>query len=131
MRKIQQEKYTLAVLDVNSENTKRQVSATTISDSRENPEKVENGVVSTEAIAESFIMVGSELNVDTSPIKSLDFGSPTKSTNSSGDWCMVSNTLSEPSKEADYDGISRLTDHSSLADTPPFIDPDSAENKNS
>lgn len=84
---------------------------------KESPDRTSND--SKEPIEASFFILGNHQENGHSPAKSTELASPTKSTNSSADWCMVSGNASEHSKEDESDNLSRITGHSLLSDAPP------------
>jgi len=84
----------------------------TITELKDSEELTTNS--SKDAVEESFYILETVQMEVCSPAKSADLASPTKSSNSSTDWCLVS----QHSKEEESDNVSRITDHSMLTDAP-------------
>lgn len=86
----------------------------TVGVAKDSPDSASNG--SREAMDESFLVLGSPSGSGFSQGKSAELASPTKSTTSSADWCVVSSAASEHSKDDDFERSSRNTDHGLLVD---------------
>jgi hypothetical protein len=85
------------------------VDAKFVPDSSSNESKV--------ASCESFLILETQNANESSLVRSTELASPSKSTNSSTDWCLISNSPSEISKEDEFEGSTRIVDQNETNST--------------